>query len=93
MLALRARRRPPCLRGWVLELYGGDRFVIDAAQHDPQARLAGGEDLIGLAPSAALGIDRLPAAEAAELAEAWLDAAPAAGTAVRRLGHRGHPRA
>ena len=75
MLALRARRRPPCLHGWVLELYGGDRFVIDAARHDPQARRAGGEDLIGLAASAALGIDRLPAAEAAELAEAWVDAA------------------
>ncbi|HET9104217.1 MAG TPA: hypothetical protein VFN55_12765 [Solirubrobacteraceae bacterium] len=75
MLALRARRRPPRLRGWVLELYGGDRFVIDAARHDPQARAAAGEELIGLAASAALGIDRLPAAEAAELAEAWLDGA------------------
>ena len=75
MLALRARRRPPRLHGWILELYGGDRFAIDAAQHDPAARAAGGEELIALAASAALGIDRLPAGEAAELAEAWLDGA------------------
>jgi hypothetical protein len=69
--ALRARRRPPRLEGWTLELFGGDRWAIDPATHDPVTRPRG-EQLIALAPSAALGIDRLAPAEAAELAEAWL---------------------
>ncbi|MDQ6731068.1 MAG: amidohydrolase, partial [Actinomycetota bacterium] len=69
--ALRARRRPPRLDGWALELFMGDRWAIDPAAHDPVTRPRG-EQLIALAPSAALGIDRLAPAEAAELAEAWL---------------------
>jgi hypothetical protein len=71
--ALRARRRPPRLDGWTLELFGGDRFATDPGLHDPEARAAEGETPILLAASAALGIDRLPPNEAAELAEAWLD--------------------
>lgn len=72
--ALRARRRPPRLDGWILELFGGDRWTIDPADHDPGARRRG-EDLIALAPSAALGIDRLDPGEAAGLASAWLEGA------------------
>ncbi len=71
LAALRARRRPPRLEGWTLELFEGDRWAIDPAAHDPRTRPRG-EQLIALAPSAALGIDRLAPAEAAELAEAWL---------------------
>ncbi len=71
LAGLRARRRPPRLEGWTLELFEGDRWPIDPAAHDPRTRPRG-EQLIALAPSAALGIDRLAPAEAAELAEAWL---------------------
>src|SRR5213080_3571760 len=60
--ALRARRRPPCLEGWTLVLSGGERWEIDPAAHDVDRR-TGSYDLILLAPSAALGIDRLPPAE------------------------------
>ena len=69
--ALRARRRPPRLEGWTLELFEGDRWAIDPGGHEPATRPRG-EQLIALAPSAALGIDRLAPAEAAELAEVWL---------------------
>lgn len=71
LAALRARRRPPRLEGWTLELFEGDRWAIEPAAHDPVTRPRG-EQLIALAPSAVLGIDRLAPAEAAELAEAWL---------------------
>ena len=80
--ALRARRQPPRMDGWTLELFGGDRFEIDPALHDPAAR-ANGADVICLAASAALGLDRLPAAEASELAAAWLDGALALGPPFR----------
>lgn len=78
LAALRARRRPPRLEGWTLELFEGDRWAIDPATHDPVTRPRG-EQLIALAPSAALGIDRLVPAEAAELAEAWLTGVLALG--------------
>lgn len=78
LAALRARARPPRLHGWTLELFGGDRFAIDPAAHDPALR-ADGPELICLAASAALGIDRLPAPEASELAAAWLEGALALG--------------
>jgi 6-methylsalicylate decarboxylase len=69
--ALRARRQPPRLEEWTLVLFGGDRWDIDPAAHEPALRSSDNE-LICLAPSATLGIDRLPPDEAAELAEAWL---------------------
>jgi hypothetical protein len=79
LAALRARSAPPRLEGWTLELAGEGSFAIDPAAHDPAARAAraaaDGDDLVCVAPSAALGIDRLPPAEAADLAEAWLDGA------------------
>jgi hypothetical protein len=77
--ALRARRAEPRLVGWELRLVGERPFAVDPAAHDPEARAeqaaADGDELVCVAPSAALGLDRLPAAEAAELAAAWLDGA------------------
>jgi hypothetical protein len=75
--ALRARRSGPRMHGWELRLPGERPFAVDPAAHDPAARaeLAAGDELVCVAPSAALGLDRLPGAEAAELAAAWLDAA------------------
>ena len=76
--ALRTRDRPPRLRGWTLDLLGAS-FAIDPVDHDPAARgelaAADGCDIVCVAPSAALGVDRLPAEEAADLAAAWLDGA------------------
>jgi hypothetical protein len=69
--ALRARRQPPYLDAWTLVLFGGDRWEIDPRRHDPASRMTG-YDVICLAPSAALGIDRLAPDEALELADAWL---------------------
>ena len=54
-------------------------FAIDPAAHDPERRAAAGPDVIAIGVSAALGIDRLPAAEAAELAAAWHEGAFALG--------------
>ena len=77
--ALRARRRPPRLDGWRLELPRERLCAIDPAAHDVQARAAraaaDGDDLVCVAPSAALGLDRLPPDEVAELADAWLESA------------------
>lgn len=84
--ALRARSVPPRLDGWTLVLEAGT-FAIDPADHDPDRRAAltetelaaadadAGLDLIGVAPSAALGLHQLPSAELAELSEAWLEGA------------------
>jgi hypothetical protein len=77
--ALRARRHPPRLRGWILELAGQPPFAVDPEAHDPERRAAlaasDGDELVCVAPSAALGLDRLPAEESAELAAAWLEGA------------------
>lgn len=74
--ALRARRTPPRLEGWTLHLPGERAYAIDPAQQDPDARAARDEaELILVAPSAACGFDRLPPAEATELAEAWHEGA------------------
>jgi hypothetical protein len=52
---------------------------VDPADHDPAARArraaADGDALVLVAPSAALGLDRLPPAESAALAAAWLEGA------------------
>lgn len=77
--ALRARRRPPRLRGWILELPDEPPYPIEPAAHDPELRAAraaaDGDDLVCVATSAALGLDRLAPEQAAELAEAWLEGA------------------
>jgi 6-methylsalicylate decarboxylase len=77
--ALRERRTAPRLDGWVLHLPGERPFAVDPAHHDVDERAAlaaaDGDDVVLVSPSAALGLDRLPAPEAAELEEAWLDGA------------------
>jgi hypothetical protein len=74
--ALRARRRPPRLDGWVLHLSGQPPYRIDPSHHDVEARAAlaaaDGDTLVCVGPSAVLGLDRLPSAEADELAAVWL---------------------
>jgi hypothetical protein len=76
LAALRARRQPPRVDGWTLELPGDEPYAVDPAAHDVGARAAAAtERLIGVAPSSALGLDRLAAAESAELAAAWHDGA------------------
>jgi hypothetical protein len=79
LAALRARRAPPRLDGWDLRLPGGRAYRVDPTDHDIEARAtqaeADGDTLVCVAPSAALGLDRLPPAEAEELAGAWLEGA------------------
>lgn len=79
LAALRARTEPPRLDGWELQLPGERAYAIAPADHDPSRRAeqaaADGDELVCVAPSAALGIDRLPATEAAELADAWHEGA------------------
>jgi hypothetical protein len=74
--ALRRRHRPPRLDGWVLDLPDQPPYGVDPSHHDVEARAAraagDGDTLVCIAPSAVLGIDRLPPAEADELAAAWL---------------------
>jgi hypothetical protein len=77
--ALRARRRPPRLAGWTLELAGEPDFEVDSCHHDPLARArANAEEGIGralISLSSPLGIELLPAAEADELLCAWREGA------------------
>src|SRR4051812_33141912 len=77
--ALRARRKAPRLDGWTLELPGEAPYAVAPAAHDVEARReqaeADGVELVGVAPSAALGLDRLAPGEAAELQAAWSDGA------------------
>jgi predicted TIM-barrel fold metal-dependent hydrolase len=72
---LRARTRPPYLRGWMLHTAGEPPYAVDPAGHDPQARVAADADEgIGLACvslSAPLGIEALPRRDAAPLIRAW----------------------
>lgn len=81
--ALRARRRPPRLRGWTLELEGEPTYRIDPSHHDLDARraqvTADGLDLALISLSAPLGIELLPAAEGAELLHAYHDGAAGLG--------------
>jgi hypothetical protein len=77
--ALRARQSAPWLDGWTLHLPGEPPFAVDPAAHDPARRAeqaaADGDALVCVSPSAALGLDRLAPAEAAVLADAWIEAA------------------
>jgi 6-methylsalicylate decarboxylase len=79
LAALRARRTPPRLDGWELHLPGQRPYRVDPAHHDIDARVeqaeADGDTLVCVSPSAALGLDRLPRADADELAAAWLEGA------------------
>jgi 6-methylsalicylate decarboxylase len=77
--ALRERHSGPRLDGWELHLPGERTCAIDPAAHDVDARAAlaleDGDDVVCIAPSAALGLDRLAPAQADELAASWLDGA------------------
>ena len=79
LAALRARRSGPRMVGWELHLPSERTCAVDPADHDAEARAAlaaaDGDELVCLAPSAALGLDRLPPAQAEELAGAWLEGA------------------
>jgi hypothetical protein len=77
--ALAARRSGPRLDGSELRLPGERPYAVRPEDHDPEARAAlaadDGLELVCVAPSAALGLDRLAPAESADLAEAWLEGA------------------
>jgi 6-methylsalicylate decarboxylase len=79
LAALRDRRTAPRLDGWTLHLPGERPYAIAPVDHDADERAAraaaDGDDLVLVAPSAALGLDRLPRDETEELAEAWLEGA------------------
>jgi hypothetical protein len=72
---LRARTRPPYLRGWTLHTDGEPPYEVDPAAHDPEARAAvDADDGTGLACvslSSPLGIEALPRRDAAPLIRAW----------------------
>jgi predicted TIM-barrel fold metal-dependent hydrolase len=72
---LRARTRPPYLRGWTLHTDGEPPYDVDPAAHDPQERVAADQDdgigLACLSLSAPLGIEALPRRDAAPLVKAW----------------------
>ena len=76
---LRARSRPPYLRGSTLYTSGERPFRVSARSHDVDERIASDEaDGIGLgcvSLSAPLGIEYLPRAEAAGLLDVWHSAA------------------
>lgn len=73
--ALGRRSSPPRLRGWSLELDGEPAFELDPADHDAEARAAlaraDGLERVLVSLSSPLGIESLPAAEGAELLDAW----------------------
>ncbi len=77
--ALRARRRPPRLRGWTLELRGEPDYAVDAAQHDPSLRVTqakrDGVEVPVVSLSSPLGIELLPADEGADLLAAYHEGA------------------
>src|SRR5215212_1200406 len=76
---LRARSRPPYLRGWTLFTSGEQPFEVNPRSHDIEARIV--TDLrqgIGLACvslSVPLGIEYLPRPEAGRLLDVWHSAA------------------
>ncbi len=77
--ALRARRTPPRMRGWTLELAGEPDDQVDARAHDPDDRAAlardDGLDLALVSLSSPLGIESLPPDEAIELITAYHEGA------------------
>src|SRR3954447_26518921 len=72
---LRARSRPPYLRGWTLHTRGEEPYDVAPRGHDVVARVRADRDAgVGLACvslSAPLGIERLERPEADELLDAW----------------------
>jgi hypothetical protein len=72
---LRARSRPPYLRGWTLHTDGEPPYDVEPTDHDPATRIAADHDAeVGsacLSLSSPLGIERLPRPEAGPLVDAW----------------------
>jgi hypothetical protein len=72
---LRARTRPPYLRGWVLHTEGEPPYVVDPSVHDAGARVGidheAGVGTACVSLSAPLGIEALPVRDAAPLIRAW----------------------
>jgi 6-methylsalicylate decarboxylase len=97
LAALRGRHKAPRLDGWDLHLPGQPTYRVDPRHHDVEARaaqaLADGDTVVCVAPSAALGLHRLPAAEAEELAAAWLEGALALPPPFRAFAMPTTPRA
>ena len=77
--ALRARRSPPRLRGWTLELAGEPDYEVDPRVHDPgeRAELArsDGLDLALVSLSSPLGIESLAPEQAVEVLAAYHEGA------------------
>ncbi|MGH2886319.1 MAG: amidohydrolase family protein [Solirubrobacteraceae bacterium] len=77
--ALRARRTPPRMRGWTLELAGEPDYQVDPGAHEPDARAAlardDGLDLALVSLSSPLGIESLAPDEANELIAAYHEGA------------------
>ncbi|ASR39440.1 amidohydrolase [Prauserella marina] len=76
--ALRRRREPPMLAGWTLHLTGEPPYQVDPADHDPAQRVKRERedaDRVLVSLSSPLGIEWLPAAQAAPLLDAWHDGA------------------
>ena len=77
--ALRARRTPPRMRGWTLELDGEPDYEVDARAHNPDERAAvaraDGLDLALVSLSSPLGIESLAPHEATELITAYHEGA------------------
>jgi 6-methylsalicylate decarboxylase len=85
LAALARRRRPPRLvrggDGWTLRMHGECDWPVAFADHDPQRRLRAldehGVDRALVAPSVPVGIEALPAEEAAPLIAAYHEGAAA----------------
>ena len=83
LAALARRDRPPQMvrrgDGWILRTPGEDDWPVVLSDHDPDRRLrvldAQGVDRALVAPSVPLGIEALPADEAAPLIDAWHEGA------------------
>lgn len=72
---LRARSKPPFLRGWTLVTAGEQPFDVDPRSHDVAERgaldHAAGVGLACVSLSAPLGLEQLPRPEAGLLLDAW----------------------
>ncbi len=81
--ALRARRGPPRLRGWTLELEGEPDYRVDPRDHDVDLRreqaIGDGLGLALISLSSPLGIELLPGDEADELLDAYHEGVLALG--------------
>jgi hypothetical protein len=80
---LHARRRPPRLRGWTLELADAPDYLVRPVDHDPGRRraqaVADGVDLVLLSLSSPLGIEQLPARECNLLLDTYHESVMALG--------------